>query len=138
MEKKKKGNTDNLHVPTSDEARELGRLGGIASGVARKQRKNMRDTVIAFLESKGYDESDPDVDGYTKIIGALVEKAIKGDVSAILALRDTAGQKPADTLKLDDKRPDKLVVTFVDKSKPKKQQKDPKIVGESSPNVGDE
>lgn len=135
-EKKKKGRTENLIVPTSEEARHNGALGGIASGVARRKRKDLRETALAFLEATGYGE-DKKVDGYTAMIGALVEKALKGDVSAFTALRDTAGQKPVETLNLNDTRPKSIEIEFVDKSSPKKVEKDPKIIGESSPTVDD-
>lgn len=136
--KKRKGRTENL-VPfdTVEKAREKGALGGIASGVAKRKRKDLRETALAFLEATGY-SGDKRVDGYTAMIGALVEKALKGDVSAFTALRDTAGQKPVETLNLNDTRPKSIEIEFVDKSQPKKQATDPKIIGESSPTVGND
>lgn len=49
-------NEQNLHTPTSSEARELGRKGGIASGKARLARKRGRELVRALLDMK---ETDP-------------------------------------------------------------------------------
>ena len=45
-------NEGNLRVPTSEEAREYGRRGGIASGKARKRKANMKKTLEALLVSK--------------------------------------------------------------------------------------
>ena len=44
-------NTDNLRVPTSEEAREIGRKGGIASGKARKEKASLRKGLEAILNS---------------------------------------------------------------------------------------
>lgn len=43
-------NEQNLKVPTSEEAREYGRLGGIASGEARRQKATMKKTLEMMLE----------------------------------------------------------------------------------------
>lgn len=45
-------NEGNLRVPTSEEAREYGRRGGIASGKTRKRKANMKKTLEALLVSK--------------------------------------------------------------------------------------
>lgn len=45
-------NEGNLRVPTSEEAREYGRRGGIASGKVRKRKANMKKTLEALLVSK--------------------------------------------------------------------------------------
>lgn len=39
-------------VRTSEEAKKRGRAGGIASGEARRAKKNMRETAKALLEMK--------------------------------------------------------------------------------------
>lgn len=41
---------DNLKVPTSEEAREYGRLGGIASGKARREKATLKKTLETLLE----------------------------------------------------------------------------------------
>jgi hypothetical protein len=46
-----RGNTDNLKpVQSKEEARERGRAGGIASGIARRERKTLREELTALLE----------------------------------------------------------------------------------------
>jgi hypothetical protein len=51
-------NEQNLRTPTSTEAREIGRKGGIASGRARLAKKHGRELVQALLAAK---EPDPAV-----------------------------------------------------------------------------
>lgn len=91
-------NEQNLRVPTSSEARRNGRKGGIASGQARRERKKMRDDLLALLG-----EIDPS-NGKTmqeNIITAAVAKAASGDVRALEFVRDTIGEKPEQQINLD-------------------------------------
>lgn len=45
-------NEQNLKVPTSEEAREYGRRGGIASGEARREKATMKKTLEMLLDEK--------------------------------------------------------------------------------------
>lgn len=45
-------NIDNLKVPTSEQAREYGRRGGIASGKARREKATMKKTLEMLLDEK--------------------------------------------------------------------------------------
>ena len=49
-------NPQNLKTPTSSEARELGRKGGIASGRSRLRKKHGKELLRALLEMP---ETDP-------------------------------------------------------------------------------
>lgn len=80
-------NTENLKPPSTSEARERGKKGGIASGRKRKERKVLRDELLLLL-SKGQMQK--------KISVALIAKALKGDVKAFEVIRDTIGEKPTD------------------------------------------
>jgi len=44
-------NIENLRVLTSEEAREIGRKGGIASGEARREKATMKKTLEMLLET---------------------------------------------------------------------------------------
>lgn len=83
-------------IPTNkrskDEARELGRKGGIASGKARRERKTLKDELIMLLE---------DDDNNKKISVALLKRALDGDISAFTTIRDTIGEKPTDKIEAD-------------------------------------
>jgi len=87
---------DNLVVPSSEKAREIGRKGGIASGEAKRARKTLREELLALL-------SEGDVQ---KSIGlALVREAQLGNNSGSVArafetIRDTVGEKPTESMVL--------------------------------------
>lgn len=82
-------NLQNLRTPTSEEARELGRKGGLASAAARKKRKTLREELLSMLSDGNTQES---------ITAALLEKAMDGDVKAFEVVRDTVGEKPVDRI----------------------------------------
>ena len=83
-------------IPTNqrskEEARELGRKGGIASGKARRDRKTLKEELIMLLE---------DDDNNLKISVALLKRALDGDISAFTTIRDTIGEKPTDRIEAD-------------------------------------
>lgn len=103
---KKQNKNDNLiaggHKLTLDEQR----AGGIASGIARRKKKDFREACIALLEAETTDEAGNIVTGYDIVINSMFMQAKLGNVKAFEALRDTAGQKPVE----------KLVVADVDQS----------------------
>lgn len=85
-------NEQNLRTPTSEEARERGRKGGIASGKARRERKTLKDELLLLLQED---------DNNTKISVALLNKALMGDIQAFTTIRDTIGEKPTDKIEAD-------------------------------------
>lgn len=93
MEEKK----TNLKVPTSDQAREYGRKGGIASAEAKKKRKTLREELLLLLETGDVQE---------RLCLALLDEALHGNKTgsvkgAFETVRDTLGEKPADKMQLD-------------------------------------
>lgn len=95
-----------LH-PTKEEAKEAGKLGGVASGKARRQRKLMRQQMEMLLElpikSKKIQEQlkelgidSDELTNQMALIVSMYQKALKGDTKAFEILRDTIGQKPVD------------------------------------------
>lgn len=104
-----KGNTKNLiqnRQTTPEERRENARKAGIASGIARKKKKDFREACLALLESDMQDDAGNTVTGYDVIVSSMFYQAKMGNVKAFETLRDTAGQKPVD----------KVVVADVDQS----------------------
>ena len=88
-------NEDNLiPVRTKEEARELGRRGGIASGEARRKRKTLREELLALLEEG---------DTQSKVSLSLIGKALTGDTKAFEVIRDTIGEKPTEKQELEVK-----------------------------------
>lgn len=88
-------NDENL-IPTTEltesERRELARKGGIASGEARRKRKQMRDDLRAMLDSE-----QKFSDGKTRrvqegIVHKLVSAAMSGDLRAIEQIAKLMGE----------------------------------------------
>lgn len=106
-------NKDNLLKAedlTSSELRERAQKGGIASGKARREKKAMRETLEALLSMPMKSGKTADVEAiknFAELKGknitvqdamviAMLQKAMKGNVTAAEWIRDTAGQKPVD------------------------------------------
>lgn len=98
-------NDGNLKRPSSEEARELGRRGGIASGAARRRRKALREAADIFLvlplpdkdevkrlRKLGLDRDDIDVQ--MGIVARLAQMAMLGDTKAAKLLFDIVGPEP--------------------------------------------
>ena len=86
---------------TSEEAREIGRRGGIASGESRRARKTFKEAIKILLETE-----IKDADGELKTIqdiglDALAKKLMEGDLQTFLAFRDTIGEKPVDKAEVE-------------------------------------
>lgn len=95
-----RGNVDNLISNadlTPEERKRNARRAGKASGEARRQKKTMREALLAILD-------EPDSDGITlreSIVAALAKKAKTGDITAFTAIRDTIGEKPTEKQEVD-------------------------------------
>ena len=51
-------NIENLKVPTSEEARKYGAMGGIASGEARRQKKSLREKAKLLMSLSIQDQKE--------------------------------------------------------------------------------
>jgi hypothetical protein len=93
---------DNLHPFTSDQSRDEavmnGQKGGIASGEARRQKKNLRLALEMLLEKDFKDKDGKIVSGAEAITAKLFQQAMNGNVKAFETLRDTVGQKPVEKI----------------------------------------
>jgi len=84
---------DNLRpVSSTEEAKERGRKGGLASGEARRKRKTLKEELLLML-------SDGDIQ--EKISIALINEAINGNnagsvTKAFEVIRDTIGERPVE------------------------------------------
>lgn len=92
-------NEQNL-IPNSqrsaEEVRENQRRGGIASGEARRRKRDIRLALEALLEREYKGKGGETLTGAEAIAVKQMEKALKGDTEAFKVVRDTAGQKPVD------------------------------------------
>lgn len=114
-------NDGNLKRPSSDEARELGRRGGVASGIARRRRKALREALDVYLSlpvqdkrslnrllRAGVDEDDADTQ--MLIISSLVQRAIDGNVRAAKLIFDLVADDSAQTL--DEREDDPITAAL--------------------------
>lgn len=98
--------TKNL-VPfqSTEEAREKGRKGGIASGESRRRKRALKDAIDLFLSLEVRDQStwnaiselgvDPkEINNQMAIIVGLTKAAMQGDSKAANILFDRLGEKP--------------------------------------------
>jgi hypothetical protein len=110
-------NTEKTRFKSGSKAVEAGKKGGVASGVAKREKKAMKDTLKALL-TLPLDESQVADIETIKSLAALegknitvqeaillqqVKKAMDGDTKAAEYVRDTAGDKPTDKVELNSK-----------------------------------
>ena len=86
-----------LNTRTKEDQKKIRSAGGIASGKARRERKTLREELLALL-SAGDTQKDMNL--------ALIQRALNGDTKAYEVVRDTIGEKPVD----------KIVVAEVDQT----------------------
>ena len=95
-------------ITSSEQAREMGRRGGIASGRAKRERKQMREIAQSILDMplrKGRTEeyrnfiegSQKNVTVSERIMMVAIKEALEGNVRAAEFGRDTAGERPTET-----------------------------------------
>ena len=87
-------------IPTNmrskDEVRENSKKGGIASGEARRKKRDIRLAMEALLEKQYKGKDGKQLSGAEAIALKQMEKALKGDAKAFELVRDSAGQKPVE------------------------------------------
>ena len=77
-------NEQNLRVPTSSEARRNGKKGGIASGIARREKKTIQKILNDFLSTAAKD--NPQVSKLAAKIGLKTDDSIKDLFTIVCAL----------------------------------------------------
>lgn len=99
---------------TPEQRAECGRIGGISSGISKRKKKAMKETldVILSMPMKTGKYSDvEDIKNFASIKGknisvqdalviSMIQRALKGDVRACEWVRDTAGQKPYENMNM--------------------------------------
>ena len=91
-------NEQNLKPFTSEQSREEavknGSKGGIASGEARRRKRDLRLALEMLLEKEYTDKKGNVATGAEAITAKLFEQAMKGNVKAFETIRSTVGQDP--------------------------------------------
>ena len=85
---------------SSEKARENGQKGGIASGIAKRARKTLREELLYLLDTTrkvktGGKMSEKTLRELASV--GLIERAVKGDATAYKVLRETIGEDAAPT-----------------------------------------
>lgn len=98
-------NPQNL-IPQSkkspEERSKIAKMGGIASGEAKRKKKTFRAAMEAILETEVLDKNGNKIDLLTAISAKQIEKANKGDTKAFEVIRDTIGQKPVERVEITE------------------------------------
>ena len=94
-------NEQNLKPFTSDQNREEaaknGKKGGVASGEARRRKRDIKLAIEILLEKEYRSKNGEQLlSGAEAIALKQMEKALDGDTKAFEVIRDTAGQKPVE------------------------------------------
>lgn len=98
----------------SENARELGRIGGKKSGEAKRRKKDMREALEIILDMPLKSGKVTDVEQIRNfaeskgknltveqgILLVQVKKALNGDIASAQFIRDTSGQKPTDQVQV--------------------------------------
>ena len=79
---------------SGEKAARAGRKGGIASGKAKRDKKNLCKALEALLEKDMTASNGEQMCGAEAISAKLFEQALKGNVKAFETIRSTVGQDP--------------------------------------------
>ena len=88
--------SEKTRFKTGSEQVEIARLGGFASGEAKRKRKTIREELEFLLAKQLKNNKGEDISTREAISAAMIGQAIKGNVKAFIAIRDTIGEKPTD------------------------------------------
>lgn len=91
---------------TTEEQREIARLGGKASAEARRRKKDLRLALEMLLEKDFKDKNGNIISGTEAVTAKLFEQAMKGNIKAFETIRDSVGQK----------MPERIMIAEVDQS----------------------
>ena len=75
-----------------------GKKGGIASGEARRAKRDLRKAMELLLEKEFRDAKGGSKSGAELLAFKQFQKALDGDTRAFEVVRDTAGQKPIERI----------------------------------------
>lgn len=87
-------NEQNLRPSEYKLSQEEAKKGGIASGEARRRKRDLRQALEMLLEREYKDKSGNSISGTEAITAKLFEQAMKGNIKAFETIRSTIGQDP--------------------------------------------
>ena len=87
-------NEQNLHPSEYKLSQEEAKKGGIASGEARRRKRDLRQALEMLLEKDFTDKKGNVISGTEAVTTKLFEQAMRGNVKAFETIRATVGQDP--------------------------------------------
>lgn len=94
-------NEQNLRPSEYKLTQEEQKKGGIASGEARRKKRDLRKAFEVLLEKTvTKDKEGNEISGAEALALKQFEKALKGDTRAFEVVRDTSGQKPVEKVEV--------------------------------------
>lgn len=134
-------NEQNLRVPSSEEARELGRKGGIASGKARRRKADLKRAFNTILKA---DVANENISKQLEALGfeatnemalamVMMQKAMKGNVKAFEQIARLVAIDTKDSL--DRKEQRERIVAIQLENERRKEQLDSNGVEGTSINI---
>ena len=98
-------NEHNLRPCEHEFTQEEAKKGGIASGKARREKKNLREAMQILMEADLTDKGGKTMTGAEAMAAKAFQAALKGDWKAWELCRDTSGQKPVEKVMIADVEP---------------------------------
>lgn len=137
----KKSGKDNLIVPSSEQAREYGRKGGLTRVENERKRRTFKDAVEHVLFDVPLNESEKaQLEGFgikpeefskqMLAVKGLMEEAVKGNVQAFNTLMAIMGEKPVDKIDVNGDLFSKIRVVRV-------QQKESGLISHNESDITD-
>lgn len=135
-------NEQNLKAPSSEEARELGRKGGIASGKARRRKADLKRAFNTILKA---DVANENISKQLEALGfeatnemalamVMMQKAMKGNVKAFEQIARLVAIDTKDSLDRKEQR-ERIVSIQLENERRKEQLENNGIEGTMNVNI---
>ena len=100
MSKKRPPNAEATEFRAGEQQVEIARQGGVASGIARREKKSLREAMQVLMDADLTGKDGKTMTGTEAMAAKAFQAALKGDWKAWELVRDTAGQKPVDKVQM--------------------------------------
>lgn len=100
MPKKRPPNAEATEFRAGEQQVEIARQGGVASGIARREKKSLREAMQILMDTDLTGKDGKTMTGAEAMAAKAFQAALKGDWKAWELARDTAGQKPVDKVQM--------------------------------------
>ena len=125
-------NEQNLRPCEYKLSQEEAKKGGVASGKARREKRDLRRCLEMLLEKDIVTKGGETVSGAEAITAKLFEQALKGNVKAFETLRSTVGQDPVQKIMVSEVEQsviDEVEAIVRGEAKPQEKPAEPDMTG---------